>query len=76
MKKQMDVFEQMRWMNIGINLYKQYCGKKDYCDDCGYYEVFKDMVASKKRIYCGTEDNVEFFETIISTLGLEKWIEY
>ena len=24
-----------------------------------------------KRIYCGTEEYVEFFETIISTLGIE-----
>jgi hypothetical protein len=24
-----------------------------------------------KHIYCGTEDYVEFFETVISTLGLD-----
>lgn len=24
-----------------------------------------------QRIYCGTEDYVEFFETVISTLGLD-----
>ncbi len=31
-------------------------------------EYLKEM---EKRIYCGTNDQVEFFEQIISTLGLD-----
>lgn len=51
-------------------------GEGSCCGNCPYYEAFKDMLAEEKRIYCGTADYVEFFETIISTLGLEEYIDY
>ena len=46
------------------------------CGNCGYYQAFKDMLAEEKRIYCGTEEYVEFFGAIISTLGLDEYIKY
>lgn len=63
----MTTIEKIKWLNKGIRLEKWRA------------EVEKSQILTEpsvgegtpKRIYCGTEDFVEFFETIISTLGLD-----
>jgi hypothetical protein len=46
------------------------------CGACGYYEAFKDMLAEPKRIQCKAASDVEIFKVIISTLGLDEYIDY
>ena len=58
------------------NLTGEPVGEGTYCGNCPYYEAAKDMLAEEKRIYCGTEDFVEFFKTTIRTLGLEEYLDY
>ncbi len=81
----MKTIEKIKWLNRGISMGER-CrnltgasvgeGTSTYCSNCDYYDAFKDMLAEEKRIYAGTADYVEFFETIISTLGLDKYIDY
>lgn len=76
----MKTIEKIKWLNKGMALQREF-GKPDnkkenQCSNCYCYEAFKEMLAEEKRIYCGIEDYVEFFKNIISTLGLDEWIEY
>lgn len=41
-----------------------------------YEKLPKEEETAVNRIYCGTEDYVEFFKTVISTLGLEDILRY
>lgn len=84
----MTLKEKIKYINQGMRLqqYVEKCqnltdapvgeGTSTYCGNCDYYDAFKDMLAEEKRIYAGTADYVEFFETVISTLGLDKYIDY
>lgn len=60
----MTVTEKIKWLNRGITLGK-WRAKVENCQN-----LTEVPVGEGSRIYCGTEDYVEFFETIISTLGL------
>ena len=57
----MTTVEKIKWLNKGIRL-GEFC--RNLTDG-------KRGQGTSKRIYCGTEEYVEFFETIISTLGIE-----
>lgn len=61
----MKTIEKIKWLNRGIAL-----GKRD-CEVCQNLTGAAVGEGTSKRIYCGTEDYVEFFETVISTLGLD-----
>ena len=61
----MKTIEKIKWMNVGIGLQKHY-GEK-----CRNLTGGKRGEGASKRIYCGIGEYVEFFETIISTLGIE-----
>lgn len=57
----MKTIEKIKWLNKGIRLGEM----------CRNLTDGKRGQGIEKRIYAGTEDYVEFFETIISTLGLQ-----
>lgn len=61
----MKTIEKIKWMNVGIGLQKHY-GEK-----CRNLTPDSVGEGASKRIYAGTEDFAEFFETVISTLGLD-----
>jgi hypothetical protein len=57
----MKTIEKIKWLNKGIRL-------GEFCRNLTGDSVGE---GAEKRIYAGTEEYVEFFETIISTLGIE-----
>lgn len=57
----MKTIEKIKWLNKGISM-----GER--CRNLTGAPVGE---GASKRIYCGTEDYVEFFETVISTLGID-----
>ncbi len=61
----MTTIEKIKWMNVGIGLGKRHAEK---CRNLTGASVGE---GTSKRIYCGTQDNVDFFETVISTLGID-----
>lgn len=71
----MTLHEKIKWINKGMALQRRVDGTKEPAT-CGYYEAFKDMLAQPKRIQCKAASDVEIFKVIISTLGLDEYIDY
>ena len=54
----MDLTEKIKCINAGIALAKMHLNRLD-------------NIRAGKSIYCGTEDYVEFFKTVIDAIGLD-----
>lgn len=63
----MTLTEKIKWLNKGITLGKW----RAEVENCQNLTDGKRGQGVEKRIYAGTEDFVNFFETVISTLGIE-----
>lgn len=63
----MNLTEKIKYINQGMRL-QRYVDEVENCRNLTGAPVGE---GTSKRIYCGTEDYVEFFETVISTLGLD-----
>lgn len=63
----MNLTEKIKYINQGMRL-QRYVDEVEKCQNLTDAPVGE---GTSKRIYAGTEDYVEFFETIISTLGLD-----
>lgn len=63
----MNLTEKIKYINQGMRLQRYV----DEVENCRNLTGGKRGQGAEKRIYAGTEDYVEFFETVISTLGLD-----